>query len=432
MDTMIIQGVRCFRSRQEVPLAPLTLLVGENSTGKSTFLAAVRLAWDVLYTESEPDFNEEPFSLGAFDNIANYTPGKGGGRAKSFILGGKFTNGSAEPRMQSSALFDATFEEEEGQPALRRLMVESGQYSITVSKAARAKGIKFLCKAVGTKWSFAYPYFRPASLSFFLRAGGYLLHDLDGKRIPRLPSYKKDRKALEHLATGVLRQPGPRPYATAPIRTKPERTYNPKRVRLKAEGGHIPLVLARTLTGAPERRNALITALSAFGHDCGLFEEVRVRRLGRKASDAFEIEVRISGPAFNLVDVGYGVSQALPLLVDSLMGEKGQMFLMQQPEVHLHPRAQAQLGTFLAQLIKQDRKSFVIETHSDYLIDRVRTDVRDGIGLRHDQVVILYFQRHGTEVRIHPLYLDEHGNILAAPAGYRDFFLDEERRFLGA
>ncbi|MCX5685715.1 MAG: ATP-binding protein, partial [Planctomycetota bacterium] len=242
MDTMIIQGVRCFRSRQEVPLAPLTLLVGENSTGKSTFLAAVRLAWDVLYTESEPDFNEEPFNLGAFDNIATYSPGKGGGRAKSFILGGKFTNGSPEPRMQSSASFKATFEEEEGQPALRRLMVESGEYSITASKVAGAKGIKFSCKAGGMQYNFSYPYFRPASLSFFLRAGGYLLHDPRNTRTPPLPSSKKDREALEHLATGVLRQPGPRPYATAPIRTKPERTYNPKRVRLKAEGGHIPLV----------------------------------------------------------------------------------------------------------------------------------------------------------------------------------------------
>ena len=64
MDKLILQDVRCFRGQQEIPLAPLTLLVGENSTGKSTVLAAARLAWDIGNGVASPDFNEEPFDWG--------------------------------------------------------------------------------------------------------------------------------------------------------------------------------------------------------------------------------------------------------------------------------------------------------------------------------------------------------------------------------
>jgi predicted ATPase len=193
------------------------------------------------------------------------------------------------------------------------------------------------------------------------------------------------------------------------------------------------MALAKILSTSSSKRSEFAKALSEFGQACGLFEDVKVRRKGKKASDPFQIEVRVSGPAFNLVDVGYGVSQALPILVDSLQGEPGQIFLMQQPEVHLHPKAQAALGTFLVQLVKRENKMFVVETHSDYLIERIRMDIRDGVcQVKPEDVIILFFQRAGAEVTIHPIRIDSHGNILDAPNGYRRFFLEEERRFLGA
>ena len=64
MDRIFFENIRCFTNRQDVPLAPLTVLVGENSSGKSTFLALVRLAWDLVEGRySLLDFNEEPFLL---------------------------------------------------------------------------------------------------------------------------------------------------------------------------------------------------------------------------------------------------------------------------------------------------------------------------------------------------------------------------------
>jgi predicted ATPase len=128
------------------------------------------------------------------------------------------------------------------------------------------------------------------------------------------------------------------------------------------------------------------------------------------------------------VDVGYGVSQALPVVAETLQARRGSLFLLQQPEVHLHPRAQAALGTYLANIARQRRLTIVIETHSDYLIDRVRMDVRDKTGLDPKDVCILFFERNGLNVTVSQLGMDDKGNILGAPSGYRQFFLQEQLR----
>ena len=75
-----LRDFRCFRGRHTAPLAPLTLLVGENSTGKTSFLAAARAICDVAFRQREPDFREPPFDLGSFPEIVHGRGGKGGKR----------------------------------------------------------------------------------------------------------------------------------------------------------------------------------------------------------------------------------------------------------------------------------------------------------------------------------------------------------------
>ena len=107
------------------------------------------------------------------------------------------------------------------------------------------------------------------------------------------------------------------------------------------------------------------------------------------------------------------------------------MFLLQQPEVHLHPSAQAALGSLFCEVANSGRQ-LVVETHSDHLLDRVRMEVRDGTtGLKPDDVSILFFERDGLEVNIHRLRIDVDGNINGQPNSYRRFFMEETRRSLG-
>ena len=176
--------------------------------------------------------------------------------------------------------------------------------------------------------------------------------------------------------------------------------------------------------------------LEDFGSAAGLFDEIFIKRLGQRDSEPFQIQVRklgnnIKGPRRNLIDVGYGVSQALPVITELLRPDAPPLFLLQQPEVHLHPSAQAALGSLFCQVASRDRQ-LIIETHSDNLIDRVRMDVRDGRGaLKPEDVSILFFERDDLDVHIHSLGIDGEGNVLNAPASYRRFFMEETTRSLG-
>ena len=162
----------------------------------------------------------------------------------------------------------------------------------------------------------------------------------------------------------------------------------------------------------------------------GLFGEIEIVNKGKKESDPFQVGVKSGGRTFNLIDVGYGVSQALPILVDTIQrSDAFETFLLQQPEVHLHPKAQAELGSFFAKQAGT-RRRFVIETHSDYLVDRIRMEVRQKV-LGPEDVSLLYFERRKSGATIHNLELDFNGSITNPPPGFRQFFLKEERDLLG-
>jgi len=234
-----------------------------------------------------------------------------------------------------------------------------------------------------------------------------------------LPEFYRELSRLLRWTTNPV-------LALAPVRTRPRRTYDEFSEEFDPEGDHVPVLLARLWQEETEAgRATLVEALNEFGDSSALYRRIGVRRLGHRPTDPFQILVTMAGPPVNIPDVGYGVSQALPVVVQSVLAAKRGLLLLQQPEVHLHPRAQAALGSFFARLVSKEEKHLVIETHSDYLIDRVRLEVAQG-RLSADDVQILYFEKQGIETTIHQIQLDQHGNVLGAPGSYRRFFLEEE------
>jgi len=421
-----IEGIRCFVTRQETVVRPLTLLVGENSSGKSTFLALCRMAPSIVEGFARKIlFNEPPFLLGAYDQIASYRGGRAG-VAKSFSV-----SMSVEEEEGRSGSIEATFAPEHGQPSLQSWRLSAGDVSFEVRRSGDANGATVLAQGPRGAEKFSYgegdwaldllqlPSWIPAGTGEPLRKLGLVFSAADQSR-------------LIEMRDAVRWAVGQSPYAFAPIRTSPQRTYDPVSPVPRPEGSHVPMLLAQLSHSATgERWAELQAALSEFGAESGLYEAIEVIRKGKKESDPFQIGVKSGGPAFNLVDVGYGVSQVLPILVDTLLrsGENS-TFLMQQPEVHLHPRAQAELGSFFARMAGEKRR-FIVETHSDHLVDRVRMEVRRAEKITAQDVSLLYFERTKHGATIHHLELDDQGSIINPPAGYRQFFLQEENSLLG-
>lgn len=426
METLIIEGVRCFRDEQLIPIRPLTLLVGENSTGKSTVLAMLRSAWDVGRLV-EPNFNEDPFSLGSYNTIAHYHGGQAK-RAHHFDVGStssvKF-NGVDETRTVR-----ARFEEHAGQPRLARW--EAKQKSLWIQFEIRSGGVSASMKSGSTTLIDKVPIDAP--VSSVTTDLSLAVFELISKS--RGAGHRKIEGELERLLEimGVSKRRTPRPVSSAPIRSKAERTYDPRRDLPEPGGSHVPMRLATMHSTVPEEFAQLATQIGEYGAAAGLFTKLNVKRLGRQPGDPFQVVVTVDKHAFNLTDVGYGVSQILPILFDTLAAPSGQTFLLQQPEVHLHPRAQAELGSMLVTQAASRQQTFVVETHSDHLVDRVRMDVRERRGskpLSHNDVMILYFSRAGGRATVHPIEIDDAGELVDVPTGYREFFMREERRFLG-
>lgn len=225
-------------------------------------------------------------------------------------------------------------------------------------------------------------------------------------------------------------------FAGGAIRSKPKRTYDPVPFSLDSEGANIPMYLAYLARNDEEAWENLQAKLQVFGQSAGLFEEIHLRSLGDERTDPFQIQVKEyikdgEGETRNIIDVGYGVNQILPVVTVLLRQEQTPLFLLQQPEVHLHPSAQAALGSFFCDFASWDQQ-LIVETHSDHLVDRVRMDVRDQKArLTNDDVLILFFERVESDVKIHPIRFDTEGNVVDAPDSYRRFFMDETTRSIG-
>ena len=443
MDRITLKNFRCFREEQAARLAPLTLLMGENSTGKTSFMALIRALWDVFYRSRVPDFKEEPYDLGSFDEIAHHRGGRGS-RAEAFEAGFNLALKDREGKKGESGHFEVTFEKKGTIPVpVRRYLAyediwveerpEDLPYNIDfgISKRVWKRELPHLRRILAdTDDDTLLPF---ASL---LRRLQFTFQDSDSPDSPTNEEWERIERLTDRLRWTLSRRSfNIGAYASAPVRSKPHRTYDPARPTRDPEGDYIPMYLANIHFQNKSRWNALKAALERFGNEAGLFDEISIKQLGRNESEPFQIQIRkfgrkSKGPHRNLIDVGYGVSQALPVITELLRRDAPPIFLLQQPEVHLHPSAQAALGSLFCQVAGRGRQ-LIVETHSDHLLDRVRMDVRDEkTKLKPEDVSILYFERDDLDVRIHSLRFDEQGNVLDAPLSYRQFFMEEMRRSL--
>lgn len=150
--------------------------------------------------------------------------------------------------------------------------------------------------------------------------------------------------------------------------------------------------------------------------------ELLIRPLGTDSTDLFEVRLRDKRRAkevlVGLSDVGFGISQILPLVVQSLAGTN-QIITIEQPEVHIHPRLQADLGDLLIEAIKEPRRNqFIIETHSEHLALRLQRRVREK-KLSPSDISVLYVSRRPDGAVVQQLRLDEEGDFMDGfPGGF--------------
>ncbi|MDH2385690.1 DUF3696 domain-containing protein [Bradyrhizobium sp. CER78] len=174
-------------------------------------------------------------------------------------------------------------------------------------------------------------------------------------------------------------------------------------------------------------RDALVDWLSYMGVIDGILTDDR-GKIGH------ELQVRTPGIAkfHDLTNVGVGVSQVLPIILMALLAPAGSLLIFEQPELHLHPRVQTRLADFFIS-IALSGKQCLLETHSEYLIHRLRRRIAEAPGDQLTSVSKLYFvERRGDSTDCRPVDITRYGAILDWPSDFFDQSQMEAENILAA
>lgn len=225
-----------------------------------------------------------------------------------------------------------------------------------------------------------------------------------------------------------------------PIRSEPKRFYYVPQLGESGVGKQ-GQNFVQTILSSDQQGTDIHTPINDMLQRAGIQAKLNVSPLDKqKILYSVELVENASESAnkinINLMDVGFGVSQALPVLMASLSANQRSALLIEQPELHLHPRAQASLANLFVQMVRIGG-SFIIETHSEHLFLRLRRWVTEYENQRFDQLssaevylkikeLAAYFiDRKDGVSKIHPLSINAKGDVEDPPDGFDDFFSDD-------
>lgn len=195
-------------------------------------------------------------------------------------------------------------------------------------------------------------------------------------------------------------------FYLGPIREKPQGLYNvgfetiPKYVG--KSGAYFASVLLREnkdkehiLPNGELEKMSLLEALDEWAAHLNVASQIQVKK-----KNSFGFSVLISNTQrreSDIMNVGIGTSQVLPVLITGLLSEEGEYLLFEQPELHLHPYSQSRLADFFIELIRRGRK-IVVETHSEYFVLRLRYQILKNNISKNDVVINFFQNKGGTKI----------------------------------
>jgi hypothetical protein len=425
-----------------IPISDVNFLVGENSTGKTSVLGLIKLVAGprLLIQSGLPEFGDVHVNFGNFpDMVSRHSDDQ-----SCFHIG---LIRQRPARRNGEGIVIASlysFVEDKGRPRLSAFTVCRGSQEMSV-RFLRRDHIRYKSETHPTapttqdiierfipKWKqehsrttpdtyLTLPARFPSQIPLLFLLG--LISSGLGE------SVSEKSKSAEMTVNDPDIIFGDDVVWLAPIRTKAQRTYDQLTTEFSPEGIHTPYLIRKTLR-SKKAAGKFKDFIRRVGESSGLFQDVQIRNYGRSITAPFEVDIVLDEKALNLSTVGYGVSQALPVLVEVLDRPPGTCFAIQQPEVHLHPRAQAALGDVFFEMATKEHKRFLVETHSDFTIDRFRMNYKKARIHKPDSQV-LFFERRAKRNVVTALSIGESGDLPAdQPNTYREFFVHEELRLL--
>ncbi|MCA0256084.1 MAG: AAA family ATPase [Proteobacteria bacterium] len=424
LSRLELTNYRAFKS-EHFDFSRLNIFVGPNNSGKSSALSALNILAQSISSET---IGGGPILInGPFDQLGTFKDLVHGGRANtpvriSFTIEDFFYEFELKYRTQRREVELSKFRLLDGGEPVYEYTTSKDKYDVVISgvKIEELEGPikKVRPRLVGFLPSFreAYEYqrrFRLESTVPVSDATHQFLRAAERKIV------RFRRAVIESF----------RNYDTlGAFREMPQRTYllsGETASKIGRFGQNTVTILASDASKRGGEQIGFVDEISRWLQATGIAEGIKVKYLTERHFEL--VVVGKDGSDHNICDVGFGCSQVLPVLVSGIeLANRARkerhnlgrpILVVQEPEIHLHPNAQAALGSFFASLSKLDSQVF-IETHSDNLVLRVARHVAAN-DIRASDVRIFYVQDLDGLKKVTPIQISSDGSFVPKwPGGF--------------
>lgn len=440
-----LKNFKSFSKEQTLNLSPITLIYGPNSSGKSSIIQALMMLKQTIISkekEGELVTTGNDIKLGTFDALVH---GQDDSLEMSFQI--KYHNQNNAKEFKEKHSYNLLFANSD----IRSISVNVKK----IEDKALLNEYEFYCKdkdTIKTKYGLTRGYSDSIGASFKLTDSDTLRKTISS-RLKLLKHEGLDWIKLDNELTSPFRfgsqlnLPIQTSYLSTelssylekvsddikmsldgirylgPLRSSPKRFYSDEISNYQKGQGKNNLGF-EIYNSSSKVKNHINEAL----HQFNIPYTIDVKNLGDTNTGAL-ISVQLTdlrnGAVITPKDVGFGIGQVLPIILDALVS-KNNVICVEQPEIHLHPKLQAHLADLFIESTSKDKNNqWIIETHSEALMLRLQRRVREN-KIPKELISIIYVDVGEDGAQITPISLDNDGDFMTLwPEGFFEERLDE-------
>jgi predicted ATPase len=433
-----IKNFKCFSDTQPIKIRPLTFLVGPNSSGKSSVLKALLM---LKQTIESTDITNPLVANGGWIEMGAYP---------EFIFRNDFNknleiaiefdlSNSADVvrsrylgrEMPAKFSFNTTFNynRETTQIELKEIELDAEDIDLH-SKIQYNHGKSTYSLSIdynenGERKRYVYPHVKP--IKFY-----------DCRPIFRSDENREVMRSMRRLPIfnfgSSIEREFHNLFYLGPLRDFPRRIYGasgqaPQDVGIRGERA-LEVLRISGRNAQISKRNVERQAkkwLKLFN----IADDIQLDQIVEAMYYIIFVIDSATKTRVNLADIGFGASQTLPIIIQSFYAPPQSLLLIEQPEIHLHPKAQSILGDLFIEAANGSDRSFIIETHSEHILSRVRRRMAEH-KVKCEDVAIYYFEPSIDGTIIRNVTLNDQGQYLDFPEGFFEEELDESFAHLKA
>ncbi len=409
-----LENFRSF-ARADIDFSPITIFVGPNNSGKSSALSAIRILTQTLESN---DPNVRLLLNGAFGDFGTYKDLVHGNQTKKVMkISFRIAPNKNQPNVGISKSYIEVNLKYKYRSAIKEVILKevsfSGDEKHLLTAAYNEDSERFMPRAVAKTVipaSYAHTTSRALDFRNFIpRMLGSMRPQRESSQLQLIGDDEElALRTVMHDAWNVTKHFQQVEFVGA-MRLPPARTFlyaGERRRRVGANGEFAAAILAMDSMRRGGKTKGIRQNVVNWLSSAGIASDVRIVPLSDRY---YEIHVQhpITKEYQNYADVGYDNSQIVPVLVAGYNLSSGDTFIVEEPEIHLHPKAQAELGDFFVELHERGVQS-IIETHSEHMIIRLQKHVASG-RIKPADICVYYTEPTLEGKTIKRLELDNRG-----------------------